>query len=202
MTPAERVTTLRKLIRHHEECYYVHDRPEVSDAEFDGLMRALKALEEAHPALQDPDSPTQRVGGRPAEGFEAVTASSPSDVLISVEKLDFDLALVDLNYTRDTTSGKEGLDLELSDGDSFGAALSISPDLSPLKIRLARLLRRVLPRLSMDAGLNEQEISSDPEVVQRYRDDPLVHGRASTSFAAVMTFLLSPSRPSMTSGFK
>jgi DNA ligase (NAD+) len=72
MTPAERIARLRDEIRHHEERYYVHDAPEMSDAEFDRLMRELAALEAAHPALADPDSPTQRVGGRAAEGFEAV----------------------------------------------------------------------------------------------------------------------------------
>jgi DNA ligase (NAD+) len=69
MQPAQRIARLRDLIRHHEERYYVHDSPDISDAEFDALMRELTALEAAHPALVDPTSPTQRVGGRPAEGF-------------------------------------------------------------------------------------------------------------------------------------
>jgi DNA ligase (NAD+) len=69
MTPADRVAELRRLIRHHEERYYVHDAPEISDAEYDALMRELAALEAAHPDLADPDSPTQRVGGRPVEMF-------------------------------------------------------------------------------------------------------------------------------------
>ncbi len=66
---ADRIDTLRALIRHHEERYYVHDDPEISDAEFDALVRDLRALEDAHPHLITPDSPTQRVAGRPAEGF-------------------------------------------------------------------------------------------------------------------------------------
>ena len=72
MQPADRARDLRTLIRHHEERYYVHDAPEISDAEFDALMRELAALERAHPEIADPDSPTQRVGGRPAEGFASV----------------------------------------------------------------------------------------------------------------------------------
>ena len=72
MTPADRIADLRTRIRYHEERYYVDDAPEMSDAEFDGLMRELRALEAAHPECADPDSPTQRVGGRPAEGFETV----------------------------------------------------------------------------------------------------------------------------------
>lgn len=69
MQPAQRIARLRDLIRHHEERYYLHDSPEITDAEFDALMRELIALEAAHPDLVDATSPTQRVGGRPAEGF-------------------------------------------------------------------------------------------------------------------------------------
>ncbi|MDQ3754370.1 MAG: NAD-dependent DNA ligase LigA, partial [Acidobacteriota bacterium] len=60
---------LREEIRRHEELYYVHDSPEISDAEYDGLMARLQQFEEQHPELATPDSPTRRVGGRPAEGF-------------------------------------------------------------------------------------------------------------------------------------
>lgn len=77
MDPATRIAELRERIRHHEERYYVHDAPEISDAEFDALMRELLALEAAHPSLIDPDSPTQRVGGRPAEGFPTVAHLEP-----------------------------------------------------------------------------------------------------------------------------
>lgn len=69
MQPDQRILQLRQLIRHHEERYYLHDSPEITDAEFDALMRELLELESAHPDLADPSSPTQRVGGRPAEGF-------------------------------------------------------------------------------------------------------------------------------------
>lgn len=69
MQPAQRIARLRDLIRHHEERYYILDSPEISDAEFDVLMRELVELEAAHPDLSDPASPSQRVGGRAAEGF-------------------------------------------------------------------------------------------------------------------------------------
>jgi DNA ligase (NAD+) len=68
---------LRATIRHHEHLYYVLDAPELPDAEFDRLMQELKRLEAAHPALITPDSPTQRVGGKPAEGFPKVAHSRP-----------------------------------------------------------------------------------------------------------------------------
>ncbi|BCS33303.1 DNA ligase [Luteitalea sp. TBR-22] len=67
--PADRIDALRALIRHHEERYYVLDDPEISDAEYDALVGQLRDLESAHPDLVTPDSPTQRVSGRPAEGF-------------------------------------------------------------------------------------------------------------------------------------
>lgn len=72
MNAAERIQQLRSEIRHHEELYYIHAKPEISDSEFDELMRELQELEVANPELITPDSPTQRVGGRPAEGFATV----------------------------------------------------------------------------------------------------------------------------------
>jgi len=68
---------LREKIRHHEYLYYRPDSPELSDANFDALMRELKALEAEHPELVRPDSPTQRVGGKPKEGFAKVAHSRP-----------------------------------------------------------------------------------------------------------------------------
>src|SRR5579863_1148712 len=68
---------LREKIRRHEYLYYVLDTPEISDAEFDQLMQQLKDIESDHPELVTPDSPTQRVGGKPREGFVKVPHSSP-----------------------------------------------------------------------------------------------------------------------------
>jgi DNA ligase (NAD+) len=73
----KRIEALREEIRHHEYLYYVLDNPELTDADFDLLMRDLKALEAEHPELVTPDSPTQRVGGKPREGFVKVEHSSP-----------------------------------------------------------------------------------------------------------------------------
>jgi DNA ligase (NAD+) len=70
--PASRLRELRDAIRHHEERYYIHDDPEISDAEFDRLLHELERLEAQHPELVTPDSPTQRVAGRPVEGFPTV----------------------------------------------------------------------------------------------------------------------------------
>ena len=63
---------LREQINHHNYLYYVLDSPELTDAEYDALMRRLEALEAAHPELLTPDSPSQRVGARPSEKFAVV----------------------------------------------------------------------------------------------------------------------------------
>jgi DNA ligase (NAD+) len=78
LNPAlDEIETLRAELRRHEHLYYVLDAPEISDAEYDGLMRRLKALEDAHPEFDTPDSPTKRVGGAVREGFVKVRHSSP-----------------------------------------------------------------------------------------------------------------------------
>jgi len=69
---AREIEKLRDEIRRHEELYYVNDSPEISDREYDLLLEELQKLEEAYPELVTPDSPTQRVGGRPAAGFPEV----------------------------------------------------------------------------------------------------------------------------------
>ena len=76
-TVNQQLEELRNRIRRHEERYYVLDDPEISDAEFDSLLRQLQSLEIDHPDLVTPDSPTQRVAGRPAEGFETVEHRMP-----------------------------------------------------------------------------------------------------------------------------
>jgi DNA ligase (NAD+) len=73
----KQIEALREKIRHHEHLYYVLDDPEISDADFDKLMNELKRLEAEHPKLVTPDSPTQRVGGKPREGFVKAKHSSP-----------------------------------------------------------------------------------------------------------------------------
>ena len=72
-----KIEKLRKTIREHEYRYYVLDDPKISDAEFDKLMNQLKALEAKYPDLVTPDSPTQRVGGSPREGFQTVRHKRP-----------------------------------------------------------------------------------------------------------------------------
>jgi len=74
---AKQAEELREKIRHHEYLYYVLDQPEISDAAFDRLMEQLKKIETEHSELRTPDSPTQRVGGVPREGFQQVRHKTP-----------------------------------------------------------------------------------------------------------------------------
>src|SRR5262245_16577877 len=75
--PAARIKELRDAIRHHEERYYIYNSPEISDEAFDRLLHELEQLEAEYPDLITPDSPTQRVAGRPIEEFETVEHLMP-----------------------------------------------------------------------------------------------------------------------------
>jgi DNA ligase (NAD+) len=77
MDPLSRIAELRDQIRHHENCYYVLNAPEISDEQFDHLLHELERLEAEHPDLVTPDSPTQRVAGRPTESFPTVEHIAP-----------------------------------------------------------------------------------------------------------------------------
>src|SRR5262249_38238574 len=79
----KRAAELRKQLHHHNYKYYVEAKPEISDLEFDRLLKELEKLEETYPELQTPDSPTQRVGGAPIAGFNTVTHRVP---MLSIDK--------------------------------------------------------------------------------------------------------------------
>jgi DNA ligase (NAD+) len=98
--PTIEIEQLRQELRRHEHLYYVLDKPEITDAEYDALMHRLQALEEQHPKLVAADSPSQRVGGKPREGFVKVGHSSPmlslDNALNEAELRDFDRRVRDL----------------------------------------------------------------------------------------------------------
>jgi len=101
------VAKLRDEIRHHEHRYYVLDDPEVSDAKYDGLMEKLKAIEAQYPALRTPDSPTQRVGGAPREGFTTFQHSTP---MMSLDNAFSFEALADFDRRAHELTGREKFD--------------------------------------------------------------------------------------------
>lgn len=73
----KRIDELRKLIEHHNDLYYIHNRPEISDREYDALFAELESLERRYPQFASPDSPTRRVGEKKLEGFPSVTHRIP-----------------------------------------------------------------------------------------------------------------------------
>jgi len=75
--PRARIEELRKIIAHHDRMYYVENAPEISDAEYDRLLKELRDLEDRYPRYKTPDSPTRRLGDTPIEGFEKVTHLTP-----------------------------------------------------------------------------------------------------------------------------
>lgn len=97
---ADEIEKLRQVLRRHEHLYYVLDQPEITDAEYDALMKRLKDLEAAHPEFASSDSPTMRVGGKPREGFVKMAHTSPmlslDNVFNEAELRDFDRRVRDL----------------------------------------------------------------------------------------------------------
>jgi DNA ligase (NAD+) len=77
LSPDQKIEALREELRHHEHLYYVLDQPELTDAQYDARVNELRKLEAEHPELVTPDSPTQRVGGKPKEGFAKIAHSRP-----------------------------------------------------------------------------------------------------------------------------
>ncbi len=93
-SPAKRAAVLHQAIERHNRLYYAEAEPEISDGDFDALLHELQEIEKAHPELADPDSPTQRVGGAPLEGFESVRHTAPmlsiANTYNAAELRDFD----------------------------------------------------------------------------------------------------------------
>ncbi len=105
--PAAEIERLREEIRRHEYLYYVADDPEISDAAFDRLVFQLRELEDQHPQLLTPDSPTQRVGGAPREGFQSVRHSVP---MVSLDNVFSFEALGDFDRRVRELTGREKID--------------------------------------------------------------------------------------------
>ena len=132
-----KIEKLRQELRRHEHLYYVLDKPEISDAGYDALINELKRLEAAHPELIAPDSPTQRVGGKPAEGFKKAQHSRPMlslDNAYNAEELaDWDRRVHELAGTLPVEYTAE---LKL---DGLSVALVYRPGLDPSSDGDARL---------------------------------------------------------------
>src|SRR5689334_18785074 len=157
----KKIEALREKIRHHEYLYYVLDNPELSDADFDKLMQQLKALEAENPSLITPDSPTQRVGGKPREGFVKVPHSSP---MLSLDNTYNEEELRDWERRVHELSGRKDVDyvceLKL---DGLSMALRFAADPSERgKSKLDRGVTRGDGTIGEDVTLNVKAVRSVP----------------------------------------
>src|SRR5579863_3151600 len=155
----KKIEALREKIRHHEYLYYVLDNPEISDADSDRLMQQLKDLEAEHPSLVTPDSPTQRVGGKPREGFVKVRHSSP---MLSLDNTYNEEELRDWERRVHELSGRKDVDyireLKL---DGMSLALVYEDG------KLARGVTRGDGTVGEDVTLNIRTVRSIPLVIDK-----------------------------------
>jgi DNA ligase (NAD+) len=158
--PAGRAAQLRDELRRHEHLYYVLDAPEISDAEYDALMNELKRIEAAHPELLTLDSPTQRVGGKPAEGFKKVRHSRPMlslDNAYSAEELADWAARV-----RELAGGLPVEYISELKLDGLSVALRYETDLTDSSARLVTGITRGDGQTGEDVTSNIRTIRSVP----------------------------------------
>jgi DNA ligase (NAD+) len=152
--PVKKIDSLRDKIRHHEYLYHVRDQPEISDFEFDKLMQELKDLEAEHPELITEDSPTQRVGGKPREGFVKVPHSSP-------------MLSLDNTYSEDELRAWERRVHELSGRADIDYVCELKLDGMSLALvyengKLARGITRGDGTIGEDVTLNVRTVRSVP----------------------------------------
>src|SRR5579863_1058198 len=157
----KKIEALREKIRHHEYLYYVLDNPETSDLDFDKLMRQLRDREGEHPGLVTPDSPTQRVGGKPREGFVKVPHSSP---MLSLDNTYNEEELRDWERRVHELSGRSDVDyaceLKL---DGMSLALIYEDG------KLVRGVTRGDGSVGEDVTLNIRTVRSIPLVIPKER---------------------------------
>src|SRR5215212_4333010 len=151
---ARKIEKLRDEIRRHDELYYVENSPEVSDREYDLLLEQLQKLEEAHPELITPDSPTQRVSGRPAEGFPEVVHTRQ-------------MLSLDNSYNIDELRAFDERCRRLAEGRAFEYVAELKIDGLSLSLQyeggvLARGVTRGDGRIGEDVTQNARTIRSIP----------------------------------------
>jgi DNA ligase (NAD+) len=151
---AAEIESLREELRHHEELYYVYDNPEISDADYDALMSRLQQLEGEYPLLATPDSPTQRVGGRPAEKFEQHVHRRP-------------MLSLDNSYNIEDLRAFDERCRKLADGRAFDYVAELKIDGLSISLHyaggvLARGVTRGDGRIGEDVTQNVRTIRSVP----------------------------------------
>jgi DNA ligase (NAD+) len=160
----DEIEALREQLRHHDELYYVHDNPEIADAEYDALLTRLKELEQQHPELITPDSPTQRVSGRPAEGFAEVVHRRP-------------MLSLDNSYNLDELRAFDERCRKLAEGREFNYVAELKIDGLSLSLHyvdqlLMRGLTRGDGRTGEDVTQNVRTIRSIPLSIRKQKKTP------------------------------
>ena len=158
------IEVLRDELRHHDELYYVNDNPEIADTEYDALFTRLKELEQTHPELITPDSPTQRVSGRPAEGFSEVVHRRP-------------MLSLDNSYNIDELRAFDERCRKLADGREFDYVAELKIDGLSISLHyeaqlLVRGLTRGDGRTGEDVTQNVRTIRSIPLKIRKHKKSP------------------------------
>ena len=151
---SQQIEKLREEIRRHEDLYYVQDNPEISDAEYDALLDKLQKLEQQNPDQITPDSPTQRVGGKPAEGFSQVVHRRP-------------MLSLDNSYNLEELRAFDQRCQRLADGKRVDYVAELKIDGLSLSLHyekqlLVRGVTRGDGRIGEDVSLNARTIRSIP----------------------------------------
>jgi DNA ligase (NAD+) len=160
----EQIDRLRDEIRRHDELYYIQANPEIADVEYDALLERLKELEEQHPELITPDSPTQRVAGRPADGFPEVLHRRP-------------MLSLDNSYNIDELRAFDERCQRLADGRKFEYVAELKIDGLSLSLHyedglLVRGVTRGDGRIGEDVTQNVRTIRSIPLRLRDGRKSP------------------------------
>ncbi len=147
----KQIDELRETLRYHEYLYYGLDAPEVSDAQYDTWMRELRALEDAHPELRTPDSPTQRVGGKPKEGFAKVAHSRP-------------MLSLDNAYNEEELREWDRRVRELAGGDEIAYACELKLD--GLSLALTYQVGRLVRGVTRGDGVTGEDVTSNVRTIR------------------------------------
>jgi DNA ligase (NAD+) len=173
-TPAKRIEQLRRDIDRHNRLYYVETKTEISDREFDALLRELQDLEAEHPELITTDSPTQRVGGEPIEGFRTLPHARPMmsiDNTYSREELRawYDRTLKGITKAAGTDG--DGQLFSDKDEEASGAALVLEPKIDGVAVSLRYEQGKLVQALSRGDGKRGDDITHN---VRTIRAVPLI----------------------------
>lgn len=173
---AEQIAGLRQEIREHDRRYYVEAKPTISDREYDALMNQLKELEAARPDLITPDSPTQRVGGEPIEGFETVAHARQ---MYSIDNTydEIDLRKWAFRTFKAVDDSFVAIDTKLAAVNEAEERVKGRRDEEARQIRQ----RCIEERTTLEAELNETKINADKAgypITGGYIVDPKVDGVA------------------------